>query len=350
MCGVNDSSAGFCDAVHLMHRLNRQRVRLAGGNIAVTPGSGDGRRKAGLHASFLIHRDRSRVQFDTGYKCSLRPRWRTTKAAHATLPGDSGSPLHFRGQRASARRRSPVGPARFVMETMLKNRRNYYRILHVQPDAPTEVIRASYRTMMQRLRMHPDLGGDHRDAALVNEAYAVLTNPDSRAAYDATRVNERDAGRGAPDATETTPAGEAECPFCRRHHRLGATIEPDSLCGNCWSPLYPAQKHALDKSGQRIIQRFGVRGTVEVYVTWPQTSPQVGETQDVSLNGMQLLTPALIPTGQIVKVTGEALDCIARVVNHNESRGPGLARWRLGLEFITVCFSKTHGTFVSVEA
>jgi hypothetical protein len=39
-----------------------------------------------------------------------------------------------------------------------QNRRNYYRILHVQPDAPMEVIRASYRTLMQKLRFHPDLG------------------------------------------------------------------------------------------------------------------------------------------------------------------------------------------------
>jgi hypothetical protein len=41
----------------------------------------------------------------------------------------------------------------------MKNRRNYYRILHVQEDAPEEIIRTSYRTLMQRMRMHPDLGG-----------------------------------------------------------------------------------------------------------------------------------------------------------------------------------------------
>ena len=61
------------------------------------------------------------------------------------------------------------------------NRRNYYRLLHVQPDAPGEVIKASYRTLMQKLRQHPDLGGDDCNAALLNEAYAVLTNPERRA-------------------------------------------------------------------------------------------------------------------------------------------------------------------------
>ena len=40
----------------------------------------------------------------------------------------------------------------------MENRRNYYRILQVQPDAPVEVIKASYRALMRELRLHPDLG------------------------------------------------------------------------------------------------------------------------------------------------------------------------------------------------
>ncbi len=64
------------------------------------------------------------------------------------------------------------------------NRRNHYRTLHVQPDAPFEVIKANYRTLMQKLKLHPDLGGDHWAAVHVNAAYAILSNPARRAAYD----------------------------------------------------------------------------------------------------------------------------------------------------------------------
>ena len=78
---------------------------------------------------------------------------------------------------------------------MAANRRNYYRILHVQPEAPTQVITASYRTMMSKLRLHPDLGGDTAGAALINEAYAVLSDPDKRAKYDLQRQRARTAGR-----------------------------------------------------------------------------------------------------------------------------------------------------------
>ena len=67
---------------------------------------------------------------------------------------------------------------------MKSNQRNYYRVLHVQPDAPTAIIKASYRTLMQTLKAHPDLGGEHWDAGVINEAYRVLSDPARRQRYD----------------------------------------------------------------------------------------------------------------------------------------------------------------------
>ena len=64
------------------------------------------------------------------------------------------------------------------------NKRNYYRILYVQPDAPMEVVQASYRTIMQKLKAHPDLGGDHWNASVINEAFETLSDPDKRRDYD----------------------------------------------------------------------------------------------------------------------------------------------------------------------
>jgi DnaJ-class molecular chaperone len=65
------------------------------------------------------------------------------------------------------------------------NQRNLYRILYVQPDAPLEIIRASYRTLMQKLKAHPDLGGDEWNAAVINKAFDVLSDTEKRLAYDA---------------------------------------------------------------------------------------------------------------------------------------------------------------------
>lgn len=63
---------------------------------------------------------------------------------------------------------------------------NHYDRLKVQHDAPGEVIRAAYRALSQRY--HPDKNPEDASSAefmsLLNEAYAVLSDPARRAAYD----------------------------------------------------------------------------------------------------------------------------------------------------------------------
>ncbi len=66
----------------------------------------------------------------------------------------------------------------------MDERRNFYRILHVQPDASMAVIRENYRVLMQKLKLHPDLGGLDRGASLLNVAYTTLRDPLKREAYD----------------------------------------------------------------------------------------------------------------------------------------------------------------------
>jgi len=74
----------------------------------------------------------------------------------------------------------------------VKNKRNYYRILHVQPDAPEAVIRASYQALMQKLKHHPDLGGEHWNASIINEAYGILMDAGKRRAYDRVLFEDKD--------------------------------------------------------------------------------------------------------------------------------------------------------------
>lgn len=63
---------------------------------------------------------------------------------------------------------------------------NHYEILEVSANASQEVIRAAYRSLMQRY--HPDRNPDNaetaRRAMLVNQAYAVLSDANKRTAYD----------------------------------------------------------------------------------------------------------------------------------------------------------------------
>ncbi len=62
----------------------------------------------------------------------------------------------------------------------------HYESLHVNEDAPEEVIRAAYRALS--LKHHPDKTGDRphsqRRMQVINDAYAVLSDSVKRADYD----------------------------------------------------------------------------------------------------------------------------------------------------------------------
>ena len=68
--------------------------------------------------------------------------------------------------------------------------KDYYSILGVMPDAQDIVIKAAYRALAQRY--HPDRAGggsaqDNAYMAELNEAYAILSDADSRRRYDQLR-------------------------------------------------------------------------------------------------------------------------------------------------------------------
>lgn len=63
--------------------------------------------------------------------------------------------------------------------------KDYYQILGVERDAPAEVLKKAFRKLARKY--HPDVSKEpDADARMreVNEAYAVLSDPEKRAAYD----------------------------------------------------------------------------------------------------------------------------------------------------------------------
>jgi DnaJ-class molecular chaperone len=72
--------------------------------------------------------------------------------------------------------------------TEVQDRSNLYELLEVSSAASPEVIKASYRALMEK--HHPDKNPEHRRATSeeisrrLNNAYAVLSDPRKRRDYD----------------------------------------------------------------------------------------------------------------------------------------------------------------------
>ena len=156
----------------------------------------------------------------------------------------------------------------------MKERKNCYEILHVQPDAPREIILSSYRTLMQQLNAHPDRGGDNQVAAQINRAYSVLSDESKRHRYD------RELQESLRDTTSLTATGSyvmyedglisaSSCLFCAAEHSYKETVPKDAFCNTCKSPLYPAGQNYIDESDQRKMLRVGKKGHVSYYTRWP---------------------------------------------------------------------------------
>lgn len=68
---------------------------------------------------------------------------------------------------------------------------DYYKILEVDPEADPDVIAAAYRVLAKRVRAKDDLEeADQIRLAELELAYAVLSNPAQRRAFDARRLGD----------------------------------------------------------------------------------------------------------------------------------------------------------------
>jgi len=260
----------------------------------------------------------------------------------------------------------------------LNNRRNFYRILHVQPEAPLEVIKASYRSLMSKLKAHPDLGGDHEAAVLINQAYAVLSNPEKRRQYDAalrvttgpatsarpahaesplrprrasTYTETRTGPRHGSTYTEPRPAPRpvyTQCPFCGTG--ITGPRRPESRCSSCGSPL----ALTLAGSGANMRELFGRRAAprirkaaeLKLYPAWPHEG-HAAQLRDVSTTGVSLLSRYRPQVAQVLKLDGGLLSGIAQVVS---VRLGAQGTVSIHATLLTAELRARAGAFVSVKA
>lgn len=241
---------------------------------------------------------------------------------------------------------------------MPADKRNYYEVLHVSPGAPAEIIRGSYRTLMQKLGHHPDLGGDTATAALMNEAYAVLSDPERRAEYDARLELLAHVAQGVPgDSPDLQPQPDEkietildlyrECVFCQVPHNFGSVIEIDTCCQSCNSPLFAAERNNMESEGQRAVERIEKQQRITYYTHWPQAKGHTAYIEDMSLNGLRLVARQDLVEGQCIKIVSSVLEAVAQVTHRLYERRGWTTRCVAGVSFVTLRFAQSAGGFIS---
>ena len=105
-----------------------------------------------------------------------------------------------------------------------------YRILQVVPDAEPEVIRAAYRALA--LKYHPDLAAASQERmATINDAWAILRDPASRAAVDRALAEAKRAP--APPVTAVSDEMRAAMPPTPTGRPSGSVLDFGRYAG--WS-------------------------------------------------------------------------------------------------------------------
>jgi len=258
----------------------------------------------------------------------------------------------------------------------MQNRRNLYRLLQVQPDAPEEIIKSSYRTLMQKLGVHPDLGGDTWNAALINDAYSILSNPQKRAQYDAEQLKlrnsvgptARDAVRGARPQSERTgnreapnrdnvfqqePAGTTStsnyrdndpliCVFCGVRNAVSEYQAPDDVCSHCASPMRFVEATTGQIRGSRRIEH---QDNIQVRIDATRPDTFTATVLDLSPTGLRFVSQHRLKRGRIVKLDSAALSAVAIVTYSTREQTPG--QFSTGVQFLTFKANKVRGMFVS---
>ena len=199
----------------------------------------------------------------------------------------------------------------------MENRRNYYRILQVQCDAPLEIIRASYHTIMRELKQHPDFGGDQWNACVINEAYEMLSDSVKRAEYDREYFN-----------------------------HYSRNILPDKKSHTSKSLKLNSNEKTYQGSYHRSINRVKMNGAQLYYFARPQNVREANML-DLSTKGIRFICSEILNVGSTIKTGCPLFKAEAEVVNSNIDLLTDKPIYSVGARFLSINFRNPRGSFYS---
>lgn len=227
---------------------------------------------------------------------------------------------------------------------VMENRRNYYRILQVQPDAPIEIIRTSYRALMKELKKHPDLEGDHWSASIINEAYEILSNNVKRAAYDRDLFYYYTKKIPPPEISEKKSFMNIACPFCNRS--LIRQTTSDKICPFCIDSNSERNKTVTHNNCHRSEHRIKKDGRLRYDFALIKKGREA-KMLDLSPRGVRFICSDNLQPDSTITIGCPLFKAVARVVNSGNTLLNGKKLYSVGARFLSVRFIHSRGSFYS---
>lgn len=217
---------------------------------------------------------------------------------------------------------------------------------------------------MQKLKLHPDLGGDEWNASLLNEAYSILSNPHKRAAYDSKHLkgkmgsgpHTRKQATDKPDlhkrqrkqsSTRHSYSSHA-CQFCGTPKPVRFRYGGLSDCTLCSSPLQTVAQLRSTDNPRRSVQRTPHNAPIVYFTGVNDLNGKSGIIRDLSTRGLKFLSATQVMEEHVLKITSNILSATARVIYCRPSNND--RQYVIGVEFITLRFNRSTGTFLSENA
>ena len=262
---------------------------------------------------------------------------------------------------------------------------DFYELLHVQPSAPAAVIKASYRTMLQKLNHHPDRGGDVAFAQLLNRAAETLCKPDTRELYDSLRMQylaehrHNAAGATADDgatgfswgepggspgtandvhreeamAARTSLPAKAHCQFCLTPSTVGSRTPANgynrmSRCSGCNGASTPIEQLPRASNDElRQMHRQNHSSVARLWTEWPAKGIQQSKLTDFSPMGCALTNPRQLATEQVVMIETALFNAICQVRYCHRADAQTC---NIGLSFLTLDMQAAPGSLLEATA
>jgi curved DNA-binding protein CbpA len=226
----------------------------------------------------------------------------------------------------------------------MDNRRNYYRILHVQPDAPFEIIRTSYHTLMRDLKKHPDLGGDNWNASVLNEAYEILSDSKKRAEYNKQLLkNYADNNCLHTNSFRETDTNNV----CRTHSKpMHGSSNAGNNCTNCGRPVSSKTGQSDHRNHRRSVIRMKSNGKIRYYHS-SSIPGQDAALLDLSPEGVRFFCTEKLKERSTLQLESQIFDAKVKVLSAKQDVVDGRIHYVVGASFLNVSFHNKRGSFYS---